>query len=82
MDMLALIEYFISSETLQDTLCYYGEVIIQGVLIPCIEWRIGIPTVKIREAGIICMKKLIEQKLISSEDLHKTYMTIFNNLKN
>jgi hypothetical protein len=82
MDMLALIEHFIGKESLQDTLCYYGEVIIQGVLIPCIEWRIGIPTVKIREAGIICLKKLLEYKLISSEDFHKNYMDIFNNLKN
>jgi hypothetical protein len=82
MDMLALIEHFLEKESLQDTLVYYGEVIIKGVLQPCIEWRAGIPNVKIREAGIICLKKLIEKKLISEEDFQRNYMEIFNNLKN
>lgn len=82
MDMLALIEHFLSKETLQDTLFYYGEVIIRGVLQPCIEWRSGIPTVKIREAAIICLKKLLENKLISEEDFQRNFRDLLNNLKN
>ena len=82
MDMLALIEHFLAKSSLQDTLQYYGEVLILGILQPCIEWRIGIPNVKIRQAGIVCMKKLIDCKLIEKEDLHKNFMDIFNNLKN
>lgn len=82
MDMLGLIEHFLDKESLQDTLVYYGEVIIDGVLQPCIEWRAGIPNVKIREAAIICTKKLIEKKLVTSEDFQRAYMKVFNNLKN
>lgn len=82
MDMLALIEHFLGKETLQDTLFYYGEVIVKGVLLPCIEWRSGIPNVKIREAAIICLKKLLDNKLISEEEFHRNFMDVFNNIKN
>ena len=82
MDMLALIETFLDQTTLQDTLKYFGDVIMVGVLQPCIEWRTGIPNVKIRQAAIICLKKLIDNQLITSEDFHSKFKDVFNNLKN
>lgn len=82
MDMLGLIEHFLSKESLQDTLQYYGEVIIRGVLQPCIEWRSGMPNVKIREAAIICLKQLLDNKLISEEDFQRNFKDLLNNLKN
>ena len=38
MDMLHLVEYFLENENLYDTLIFYGEVFIKGILIKCIEW--------------------------------------------
>ena len=81
MDMLSLVEHFLDKESLQDTLCYYGDVFIKGILQPCIEWRSGIPNVKIREASILCLKKLIEKRLIEQESFQRNFLDIFNNLK-
>jgi len=49
---------------------------------PCIEWRSGIPNVKIREAAIICLKKLLDNEVISPEEFHRNFRDVFNNIKN
>ena len=45
-------------------------------------WRIGKPNVSIRKASIICLIKLIEQKLIESEKMHANFDVTFKTLKN
>lgn len=82
MDMLGLIEYFLENEDLKSTLVYYGEVFLKGVLLPCLEWRVGQPNVKIREGAIICTKKLIDRDIISEEDLYANFTPLFDTLKN
>ena len=64
MDMLNLIEHFLLEETLHSTIVFYTEIIVKLILLPCTEWRVGLPNVKIRKAGVVCMIKLIESKLI------------------
>lgn len=82
MDMLSLIEHFLSKETLQDDLQYYGNVLVEGVFLPCIEWRSGMPNIKIRQAGIICTKKLIDNKLIKPSDLKFMLKNILGKVAN
>jgi len=73
LDMLGLIEYFIENEELKSTLVYYGDIFLRAVLIPCMEWRSGMPNTKIREGAIICTKKLIDRQLISPESLYENF---------
>lgn len=80
--MLSLVEYFVSTEILHDTLIYYGDVFIKGIMIPCIEWRVGKPNVKIREAAIICLMKMIELNIVDSDVLHNNFTDLFLPLKN
>ena len=82
MDMLHLVEYFLENENLYDTLIFYGEVFIKGILIKCIEWWPSIPNVKIREGALICMRKLIEWNLIEGDVLYQNFNEIFDNVKN
>ena len=64
MDMLNLIEFFLLEETLHSTIVFYSEIIVKLILLPCTEWRVGLPNVKIRKAGVVCLIKLIDSKLI------------------
>ena len=59
-----MIEHFLLEETLHSTIVFYTEIIVKLILLPCTEWRVGLPNVKIRKAGVVCMIKLIESKLI------------------
>ena len=63
-DMLSLIEHFLLEESLHSTIIFYSEIIVKLILLPCTEWRVGLPNVKIRKAGVICLIKLCETKLI------------------
>jgi hypothetical protein len=80
--MLGLMEYFIQNDDLKETLEFYGEVFIKGVLVPCLEWRSGMPNTKIREGAIICLKKLLERGLVEEEVIYASFTQIFDNLKN
>ena len=64
MDMLSLIEHFLLEETLHSTIVFYSEIIVKLILLPCTEWRVGLPNVKIRKAGVVCLIKLVDSKLI------------------
>ena len=70
MDMLALVEFLLKQEYLHSTIVFYGEVILKGILLPAIQWKVGKPNVKIRKASLICMIKLLELSLIEKEKLH------------
>jgi hypothetical protein len=59
-----------------------GEVILKMILIPSIVWRAGNPNIKIRKAAIICLKKMIDNKLISPSRLRNSFKDVINVLKN
>ena len=54
MDMLGLMEYFINNDDLKSTLVYYGDILLWAVLIPCMQWRAGMPNTKIWQGAIRC----------------------------
>ena len=51
-------------ESLHSTIVFYSEIIVKLILLPCTEWRVGLPNVKIRKAGVVCLIKLIDSKLV------------------
>ena len=59
-DMLSLIEHLLLQENLHSTIIFYTEIVIKLILLPCTEWRAGLPITKIRKASVICMIKLME----------------------
>ena len=63
-DMLGLIEHFLMETSLHSTIVFYSEIIVKLILLPCTEWRVGLPNVKIRKAGVICLMKLVETDLV------------------
>lgn len=52
------------------------------ILLPSTAWKVGKPNVKIRKAAVICMMKLLEQKLIDKEKVYKHFNEIIAVLKN
>jgi len=60
-DMLSLIEHLLLQENLHGTIIFYTEIVIKLILLPCLEWRAGMPIGKIRKAGVICLIKLMEK---------------------
>ena len=73
MDMLNLIEHFLLEQSLHSTIVFYTEIIVKLILLPCTEWRVGLPNVKIRKAGVVCMIKLIESKLIEPAKMREYF---------
>ena len=59
-DMLSLIEHLLKQENLHSTIIFYTEIVIKLILLPCTEWRPGMPIGKIRKASVICLMKLVE----------------------
>lgn len=59
-DMLSLVEHLLMQENLHSTIIFYTEILIRLVLMPCTEWRAGMPIGKIRKAAVICLIKLME----------------------
>lgn len=82
MDMLSLIEFLMSQEILCDTVKFYSEIILKMILIPSTVWKVGGPNVKIRKAAVICMIKMIDNKLIRQEKLRDSFMSVMGVLKN
>ena len=74
--MLNLIEHFLLEESLHSTIIFYSEIIVKLILLPCTEWRVGLPNVKIRKAGVICLIKLIDSKLIEPVKLKDCFSEI------
>ena len=58
--MLSLIEHLLKQENLHSTIIFYTEIVIKLILLPCTEWRPGMPIGKIRKASVICLMKLVE----------------------
>ena len=81
-DMLALVEHLLIQENLHSTIIFYSEVILKMILIPSTIWKVGKPNIKIRKAAVICMIKLLEQKLIEKEKLYANFKEIMGVVKN
>lgn len=60
-DMLSLVEHLLLQDILHSTITFYTEIVIRLILMPCLEWRAGMPIGKIRKASVICLIKLIEK---------------------
>ena len=52
------------------------------ILIPSTQWKVGSPNVKIRKGAVICMMRMIDNKLISPEKLNNSFKSIMGVLKN
>jgi len=59
-----------------------AEQIMKKLLIPAIQWKVGKPQIKIRKAGVINMILLIENEIISEEQLRDSYSDLLPQLKN
>jgi dynein assembly factor 5, axonemal len=81
MDMMNLLEHFLLEKSLHSTICFYTEIMIKLILLPCTEWRAGMPNVKIRKAAVICLMKLVEQELIEKDKLVGLFTEILNKMK-
>jgi len=81
MDMMTLIEHLLLQENLQSTIVFYSEIIVKLVLIPSTEWRVGLPTVKIRKAAVICLIKIMDLSLIEKPKLYESYKEIVTKMK-
>lgn len=69
MDMLSLIEHLLQQPNLHSTIVFYTEIIIKLILLPSTAWRPGQPTVSIRKGSVVCLLKLLDQKLVEKEKL-------------
>ena len=79
-DMLSLIEHLLMQESLHSTILFYTEIVIKLILLPCTEWRAGMPIGKIRKASVICLIKLMEKNLIEKDKLNLLLPEICNKL--
>ena len=82
MDMLNLCEHFLLQKELHGTIVFYSEIILKMIILPCMVWHIGKPNVSIRKAAVVCMIKLIENKLMEEDKLHENFPQVFNTMKN
>lgn len=73
MDMLGLVEFMLNQEILSESITFYSEVILKMILIPSTVWKVGSPNVKVRKASVICMMRMIDNKLISPKKLHASF---------
>ena len=82
MDMLALVEFLLSQDILAEIISFYSEIILKMILIPSTMWKVGSPNIKIRKAAVICMIRMIDNKLISPVKLNNSFKAIMGVLKN
>lgn len=52
------------------------------ILIPSTVWKVGGPNVKIRKASVICMIRMIDNRLVSRDKLNNSFKAILGVLKN
>ena len=64
-----------------ETMTFYSEVVLKMILIPATVWKVGSPNVKIRKAAVICMMRLVDNRIISTSRLHSNFKDIINVLK-
>jgi len=60
---------------------FYTEILVRLILMPCTQWRAGMPVGKIRKASVICLIKVMEQRLIEKEKLAVLLPDLINMLK-
>lgn len=82
MDMLSLLEHILKQDELHSTVQFYSEIILKMIIMPSMVWKPGKPSVSIRKGAIVCLIKLIEQKLIEPEKLHESYQPLLKLMKN
>lgn len=82
MDMLNLVEHFLTTKELHSTIVFYSDILLKMVLLPPIAWRVGKPNVRIRKAAIVCLIRLVEEQLIDPAKLYKSFKTVLSTLKN
>jgi dynein assembly factor 5, axonemal len=81
MDMLGLVEHLLQQPNLHSTIVFYTEIIVKLILLPSTEWRVGLPNVSIRKAAVLCLLKLLDQKLIEPAKLQPMFTEIVNKMK-
>jgi dynein assembly factor 5, axonemal len=82
MDMLGLVEFMLNQEILSESITFYSEVILKMILIPSTVWKVGSPNVKVRKASVICMMRMIDNKLISPQKLNGSFKEFMQVMKN
>ena len=75
MDMLALVEFLLNQDILTETLTFYSEVVLKMILIPATVWKVGSPNVKVRKASVICMMRMVDNKILSKGKLKNNKRT-------
>lgn len=80
-DMLALTEHFLKTESLHSTIVFYSEIIVKMILIPCLKWSPGIPSNSIRKASIVCLMTLLNNNLIESVKMFQNFHDVFTPMK-
>jgi hypothetical protein len=80
-DMLALTEHFLKTESLHSTIVFYSEIILKMILVPCLKWSNGLTSNCIRKASIVCFMALLNNNLIESVKLYQNFHEMFAPLK-
>lgn len=60
MDFMTLTEHFLKTESLHSTIVFYSEIILKMILLPNLQWAVGIPSQSIRKAAVVCSMTLIK----------------------
>ena len=81
-DMLSLVEHFLTQKELHSTIVFYSEIVLKMILMPSIVWKVGKPNVRVRKAAIVCLIRMIEEKLIEPEKLYESFSALFKLMKN
>ena len=82
MDMLSLIEHFLKTESLHSTIVFYTEIMLKLILIPSMQWAVGIPSQSIRKAAVVCTMTLLNKNLIETHKLYQNFQELHQSLKN
>jgi hypothetical protein len=82
MDMLNLVEHFLTTKELHSTIVFYSEIVLKMILMPPIAWRVGKPNTRIRKAAIICIIRIVEESLIDPKKLYANFRSLLTTLKN
>lgn len=81
MDMLALMDYFLLQTELHSTIVFYSEIIMKMILVPSLGWIPGKPNVSTRKTAIVCLMKMIQNKLVEPKQLKENQPQIQKYLK-
>mmetsp|Transcript_46400 Transcript_46400/g.53774 ORF Transcript_46400/g.53774 Transcript_46400/m.53774 type:complete len:558 (-) Transcript_46400:155-1828(-) len=71
-DALVLTEFILKLDYLSEDIKQHSSTILNKILMPCIQWKVGKPNIKIRRGGILNMILLLQNNLISNAALEKS----------